>query len=46
MEEGPHSYRVRLDQLDDVPAIRQKGVLTLCLPLNLNRPGFAGGHLV
>ena len=29
---GPHGYWVRLDQLDEVPAVRRNGSLTLALP--------------
>jgi len=36
--EGPRAYWVRLDQLDDVPAIRRRGVLTLCLPVDKALP--------
>lgn len=31
-EGGPAGYWVRLDQLDEVPAVRRNGVLTLALP--------------
>jgi hypothetical protein len=30
---GPASYWVNVDQLDDVPAIRRSDRLTLCLPI-------------
>lgn len=30
--DGQQAYWVRLDQLDDVPAVRPNGTLTLCLP--------------
>lgn len=33
-EGGPQSYWVRLDRLDDVPAVRRGGCLTLTLPLD------------
>ena len=35
---GEHGHWVRLDQLDEVPAIRRAGVLTLCLPISEAMP--------
>jgi hypothetical protein len=35
---GDHGHWVRLDQLDEVPAIRRAGVLTRCLPISEAMP--------
>lgn len=32
-EGGPLGYWVRLDKLDDTPAVRRAGALTLCIPV-------------
>ena len=36
--EGSASYWVRLDQLDDVPAVKRRGALTLALPISRALP--------